>query len=76
MAEISKKQNFFVRFGRKLSKFFREMKSELRKVVWPSVSQMRNNTIIVLVAVLIVGIIVCSFDLLAGGLMSLLQQLF
>ena len=35
-----------------------------------------NNTVVVLVAVLIVGIIVCLFDLAAGELIGLLRKLF
>lgn len=76
MAEVSKKPNFFVRTGRRLARWFREMKSELKKVVWPSGKQMVNNTIIVLVSVLIVGIIVCLFDFGAGELIGLLGKLF
>lgn len=76
MAEVSKKPNFFVRTGRAISKWFREMKSELKKVVWPNGKQMVNNTVIVLVSILIVGIVVCLFDFLAGEGMSLLRNLF
>ena len=74
MAEVNKKPNIFVRMGTGLSRWFREMKSELKKVVWPSGKQ--NNTVVVLVAVLIVGIIVCLFDLGAGELIGLLRKLF
>ena len=52
------------------------MKSELKKVVWPSGKQLLNNTLIVLASVLVVGVIVCLFDWLAGGGMSLLRGLF
>ena len=76
MAETNKKPNFFVRTGKRLAKWFREMKSELKKVVWPSGKQLVNNTVVVLVAVLIVGIIVCLFDLGAGELIGLLRKLF
>ena len=51
MAE-AKKENFFVRAGKRISRWFREMKSELKKVVWPTKSQMINNTLIVLACVL------------------------
>ena len=74
MAETNKKPNFFVRTGKRLAKWFREMKSELKKVVWPSGKQLLNNTL--LVSVLIVGIIVCLFDLLAGFGIDLLGKLF
>lgn len=76
MAEVNKKPNFFVRTGRKISKWFREMKSELKKVVWPTGKQLFNNTLIVLAAVLIVGVIIYLFDLGAKGGMSLLRALF
>ena len=47
MAEANKKENFFVRTGKRIARWFREMRSELKKVVWPSKSQMINNTLIV-----------------------------
>ena len=76
MAETNKQPNFFVRTGHKISKWFREMKSELKKVVWPSGKQLLNNTLIVLGAVLVVGIIVVFFDWAAGQGVSLLGKLF
>lgn len=75
-AEMNKKPNFFVRAGHRFSKWFREMKSELKKVVWPSGKQLVNNTLVVLVSVLIVGVIVCLFDMLAGLGIDLLSNLF
>ena len=75
-AEMNKKPIFFVRTGRRFSKWFREMKSELKKVVWPSGKQLVNNTLVVLVSVLIVGVIVCLFDMLAGLGIDLLSNLF
>ena len=75
MAEANKKPNFFVRTGKKFAKWFREMKSELKKVVWPSGKQLWNNTLVVLGAVLIVGIIVCVFYYVAGWGIGLLKNL-
>ncbi len=67
MAEATnKKPNFFVRTGRRISKWFREMRSELKKVVWPSGKQLLNNTLIVLASVVIVGVVLYAFDSLAG----------
>ena len=77
MAEASKKQNIFVRAGARIKKFFREMRSEMKKVVWPTKSQLINNTIIVLVCVLVVGIFICAFDAIANlvvqGIISLVK---
>ena len=76
MADTNKKPNFFVRTGRKLSKWFREMKSELKKVVWPGSKQLVNNTLIVLAAVIVLGAVVFLFDWLASGGLGLLSNLF
>ena len=73
MAEVNNKEpNFFSRTTTKISKWFREMKSELRKVVWPSGKQLLNNTLIVFGAVVVVGVIVFAFDWLAAQGVALL----
>ena len=73
MAEVNNKEpNFFSRTTTKVSKWFREMKSELRKVVWPSGKQLLNNTLIVFGAVVVVGVIVFAFDWLAAQGVALL----
>ena len=73
MAELNNKEpNFFSRTTTKVSKWFREMKSELRKVVWPSGKQLLNNTLIVFGAVVVVGVIVFAFDWLAAQGVALL----
>ena len=66
MAEANKKENFFVRTGKRISRWFREMKSELKKVVWTSKSQMINNVLVVLACVLVVGVFIWIFDAIAG----------
>lgn len=77
MAEATnKKPNFFVRTGRRMSKWFREMRSELKKVVWPSGKQLLNNTLIVLASVVIVGVVLYAFDSLAGLGVAGLSKLF
>ena len=66
MAEANKKENFFARTGKRTSRRFREMRSELKKVVWPSKSQMVNNTLVVLACVVVVGVFIWVFDAVAG----------
>ena len=74
-AEEKKQPNVFVRAGNRVARWFREMRSELKKVVWPSKSQMINNTIIVIISVLVVGVLVWVFDavlnLVVQGIISL-----
>ena len=66
------KPGFFARVG----KWFRDMKSELKKVQWPTWKQTVNNTLIVLAFCVVVGLCIFLFDKLAGGLLSALTNLF
>ena len=71
MAEASKKEGLIA----KIKRGFREMRSELKKVVWPTKSQIVNNVIIVLVCCLIVGACIWIFDGLAGAIVRALLAL-
>ena len=54
-------------------KWFREMKSELKKIVWPTWAQVVKNTGIVIAMVLIVGVFIGIIDLgLTAGVKALL----
>ncbi len=66
------KPSFFDRAG----KWFKEMKSELKKVVWPTGKQTLNNTVIVIVCCIVVGLCIWLFDWLAGSVISALLALF
>ncbi len=72
MAEAKSKKNRLAG----IKKWFREMKSELKKVVWPSGSQVLNNTLVVLVCVAIIAIIVFALDSVAGFILELFLKLF
>lgn len=61
--------------GNKITRYFREVKSELKKVVWPSKKQIINNTLIVIASVIIVGVIIWVFDAAFGwGLNKLITK--
>ena len=64
MAEV-KKQNWFVRAWGGICRYFRELRSELKKVVWSTPKQVMKNTLIVLACVLVVGIFIWLFDFVA-----------
>ena len=72
MAEANKKENVFARIGR----WFREMRSELKKVVWTSKSQLVKNTLTVIACSVAVGIFIWVFDLVASTLYNGILQLF
>ena len=61
-----KKQNGFVRFGKRIAKWFREMRSELRKVIWPTPKQILNNTLVALTVMVISAIGIWGFDQIAS----------
>lgn len=61
-----KKKNILLRMGRSIAKWFREMKSELKKVVWPTAKQTVNNTAIALVVIVVCAIVIWGFDSLAA----------
>ena len=64
MAE-AKKKNWFVRAWGGICKYFRELRSELKKVTWPTPQQVLKNTLIVAACVLVVGVFIWLFDFVA-----------
>jgi len=58
--------------GKRFSQFVRMSWAEVKKVVWPTREETRQTTIIVIVAVLIVGVILYFLDMLFGWLVKLL----
>ena len=52
-------------FGKRVAKWWREMKSELKKVVWPSSKQVVNNTVVAVVVIIISAIVIWGFDEIA-----------
>lgn len=79
MAETSsKKPGFFSKvknWFKGIGKFFRDTVSEMKKVVWPGKKQVINNTLVVLVVVLIAAIVLVALDALFGFAISGLFQL-
>ena len=65
-ADKSANPGFFGRIG----KWFKEMRSELKKVQWPTPKQTANNTGIVILCVIVVGIFIWIFDAVAGGIIG------
>ena len=65
------KPGFFKRIG----KWFREMKSELKKVIWPTPKTLLNNTLISVVMMVASAIVIWGFDELAQMLVRALFAL-
>ena len=75
MAEV-KKENWFKRIWGGVCRYFRELKSELKKVVWPTPKQVLNNTLIVLGCCVVIGVFIWLFDYVAGAGITGLINLF
>lgn len=63
-----KKPNMFKRIWN----YFKESKSELKKVVWPSPKQLVNNTLIVLGVMVVSAIFVGIIDAIVVKIMELI----
>ena len=58
-----------------IAKWMRELKSELKKVQWPSAKMTTKNTIIVIVCVIVVGVVIWISDALALKVVDGLRNL-
>ncbi len=58
----AKKPNIFVRIGRSLKKFWKSMKSELKRVTWISRKQTFTSTLLVLVCMAISMVVIGLLD--------------
>ena len=63
MAEnTEKKPNIFKRMGSRIAKFWRDFRSETKKVVWMSGSDLRKNSVLVIVSAVAIALIIGVLD--------------
>ena len=62
-------------FFKRIGKWFREMKSELKKVIWPTGKTLTNNTLIAVGMMVVSAVLVWGFDELAQMLVRALFTL-
>ena len=67
MAEMNKKDRL---------KWFREMKSELKKVVWPNKKTVVKNTGTVLLCSLVIGLCIWIFDFVSTSAVQMILSVF
>ena len=53
-------------------KYFKDARSEFKKVVWPSRKQVINNTVVVLVSMIVSGLAIWGIDTLFMFLIKLM----
>lgn len=74
-ANVKKKPNIFVRFGKWIARFFRDTKGEMKRVVWPTRKQVWNNFWVVIVFVLLCAVFIFLLDVVFNWLFNLLLQI-
>jgi len=60
----------------KTKKFLSEIKSEIKKITWPSMQEVYATTIMVIIAVIFFGFYLWSMDLVFGWLVRSLKNFF
>ena len=65
------KPGFFKRIG----KWFREMKSELKKVIWPTPKALAKNSLISVVFMLVSALVLWGADMIASLAVNLLFRI-
>lgn len=60
--KADKKPNFFKRTGQKISKFYKDYRSEFKKLIWPTREQLVKNSAVVLLSIIIVGAFLAALD--------------
>ena len=59
--------NFFVKIGKAIAKFFKDLKGETKKIVWPGRHMVLKSTGIVLAAILVIGAVIWLLDFAVSG---------
>ncbi len=60
--EKKKGGSVFGKAANGVKRYFREARSEMKKIVWPTWKQVMNNTAIVLVAIVVVSVFIFLLD--------------
>ena len=72
--KAEKKPNIFVRAASRVKKFFKDYSSELKKVVWLSKDEVRKNSAVVIVTVVVCAIAIGIVDLISSGAINLVAR--
>ncbi len=66
--------NIFVRAGKAIKKFCKDLKGEIKKIVWPDAKTVLKSTAVVLAVVIACSIVIGVIDWLLSGGISLLER--
>ena len=77
MADKKEKVGFFgaiKNFFKGIGKRFKDIKSEMKKIVWPTKSQVVNNTLIVIAVSLVAAVLIFGLDTVFGLVLKLIYK--
>ncbi|MBQ2848176.1 MAG: preprotein translocase subunit SecE [Clostridia bacterium] len=66
--------NIFVRAGKAIKKFCKDLKGEIKKIVWPDRKTVLKSTLVVLAVVAVCGLAIFAVDQLLALALSLLER--
>ena len=69
-----KKTNIFKRIGKAIAKFFKDLKGETKKIVWPGRQMVIKSTGIVLAAILVIGAGIWILDFAVSGAVTAVNR--
>ncbi len=72
--KADKKKQDSKKAANKVSRYFKELRGETKKVVWPGKKQIINNTLVVLAAVVLVAVFIGGLDILLSLLVKLILK--
>jgi preprotein translocase subunit SecE len=62
-----------IKRGNRITRWFREMRSELKKVVWPTPKQVLNNSLVVLAVTFVSAIGVWAIDFVGSQIFQAIR---
>ena len=74
MNPVKKEEKKLGFFG-KIKKWFHDMKSELKKVLWPTPKQLTTNTVVALVVMAVAAVVLWVLDKGAGAAVNVIFEL-
>lgn len=66
-----KKPGFFKRIASRITRFFKDTKGEMKKVIWPSKKAVINNTGVVMLVLVAFSICIGALDFMFNALVGL-----
>lgn len=72
--EVAESKGAKLTIPKRIVRFFRDYKSEVKKIVWPGPRDVVKNTVIVLIMCILIGVVIWLFDFGLGKLLELILK--